>query len=203
MQIELHKEAFMLDYKMNLFAAHYSTYKYIELCRQNPDNKILKNREEVEAFLKNAHLEARQIFLTAEKKRRMGNPNIPSRETLVDEAEQMMKTSRDRVNKNKKPVKDKFRSILGEEDISEDNVKTLLSEYKNPDPAERYAAERFNCDALEREERLSEKGVTEKRKSLDEAAERCNKTLNKGKSDSEKIDIKKTYEIRKQSQGRH
>ena len=95
MQIELHKEAFMLDYKMNLFAAHYSTYKYIELCRQNPDNKILKNREEVEAFLKNAHLEARQIFLTAEKKRRMGNPNIPSRETLVDEAEQMMKTSRD------------------------------------------------------------------------------------------------------------
>ena len=202
MQIELRKEAFMLDYKMNLFAAHYSTYKYIELCRQNPDNKILKNRDEVEAFLKNAHLEARQIFLTAEKKRRMGNPNIPSQETLIDEAKKMMETSRAQTN-NKKPVKDKFRSILGEEQISEDNVKTLLSEYKNPDPAERYAAERFNCDALEREERLSEKGVTEKRKSFDEFAERCNKTLNKGKPDSEKIDIKKTYEIRKQSQGRH
>ena len=202
MQIELRKEAFMLDYKMNLFAAHYSTYKYIELCRQNPDNKILKNRDEVEAFLKNAHLEARQIFLTAEKKRRMGNPNIPSQETLIDEAKKMMETSRAQTN-NKKPVKDKFRSILGEEQISEDNVKTLLSEYKNSDPAERYAAEMFNCDALEREQRLSKEAINERRKRLNEAAERCNETLNRGKPDSEKIDIKKTYEIRKQSQGRH
>lgn len=204
MRLDIIKEINAFDHQMELFAAHYSTYKYIELCRQNPENKTLSNREEVDTFLKNAHLEARQIFLTAEKKRRMGNSDISSRETLIDEAEKMMKTSRNLAEKkDKKPVKDKFRSILGEEDISEDNVKTLLSEYKNPDPAERYAAERFNCDALEREERLSEKGVTEKRKSFDEFAERCNKTLNKGKPDSEKIDIKKTYEIRKQSQGRH
>ena len=203
MRLDIIKEVNAFNYQMELFAAHYSTYKYIELCRQNPKNKTLSNREEVDTFLKNAHLEARQIFLTAEKQRRMGNSNISSRETLVDEAEKMMKTSRNLAEKkDKKPVKDKFRSILGEEQISEDNVKTLLSEYKNPDPAERYAAERFNCDALEREERLSEKGVTEKRKSFDEFAERCNKTLNKGKPDSEKIDIKKTYEIRKQSQGR-
>ena len=203
MRLDIIKEVNAFNYQMELFAAHYSTYKYIELCRQNPENKTLSNREEVDIFLKNAHLEARQIFLTAEKQRRMGNSNISSRETLVDEAEKMMKTSRNLAEKkDKKPVKDKFRSILGEEQISEDNVKTLLSEYKNPDPAERYAAERFNCDALEREERLSEKGVTEKRKSFDEFAERCNKTLNKGKPDSEKIDIKKTYEIRKQSQGR-
>ena len=204
MRLDIIKEINAFDHQMELFAAYYSTYKYIELYRQNPENKTLSNREEVDTFLKNAHLEARQIFLTAEKQRRMGNLNISSRETLVDEAEQMMKTSRNLAeNNDKTPVRDKFRSILGEEDISEDNVKTLLSEYKNSDPTERYAAERFNCDALEREGRLSEKGVTEKRKSFDESAERCNKTLNKGKPDSEKIDIKKTYEIRKQSQGRH
>ena len=204
MRLDIIKEINAFDHQMELFAAYYSTYKYIELYRQNPENKTLSNREEVDTFLKNAHLEARQIFLTAEKQRRMGNLNISSRETLIDEAEQMMKTSCNLAeNNDKTPVRDKFRSILGEEDISEDNVKTLLSEYKNSDPTERYAAERFNCDALEREGRLSEKGITEKRKSFDEAAEMCNKTLNKGKSDSEKIDIKKTYEIRKQSQGRH
>ena len=204
MQIELHKEAFILDCQMNLFAAHYSTYKYIELCRQNPEDKTLSNRDEVDAFLNNAHLEARQIFLTAEQKRRMGDPNIPSRETLIDEAQQMMETSRNLAEKkDKKPVKDKFRSILGEEQISEDNVKTLLSEYKNPDPTERYAAEMFNCDALEREQRLNKEDLNERRKRLNDSKTRCNDYLNKGKPDSEKIDIKKTYEIRKQSQGRH
>ena len=203
MRLDIIKEVNAFNYQMELFAAHYSTYKYIELCRQNPENKTLSNREEVDTFLKNAHLEARQIFLTAEKQRRMGNLNISSRETLVDEAEQMMKTSRNLAEKkDKKPVKDKFRSILGEEQISEDNVKTLLSEYKNPDPAERYAAEMFNCDALEREGRLNKEDLNERRKRLNESKTRCNDYLNKGKPEAEKRDIGKTYEIRKQSQGR-
>ena len=203
MRLDIIKEVNAFNYKMELFAAHYSTYKYIELCRQNPENKTLSNREEVDTFLKNAHLEARQIFLTAEKQRRMGNLNISSRETLVDEAEKMMKTSRNLAEKkDKKPVKDKFRSILGEEQISEDNVKTLLSEYKNPDPAERYAAEMFNCDALEREQRLNKEDLNERRKRLNESKTRCNDYLNKGKPEAEKRDIGKTYEIRKQSQGR-
>ncbi len=204
MRLDIIKEVNAFNYQMELFAAHYSTYKYIELCRQNPENKTLSNREEVDTFLKNAHLEARQIFLTAEKQRRMGNSNISSRETLVDEAEQMMKTSRNLAEKkDKKPVKDKFRSIMGEEQISEDNVKTLLSEYKNPDPAERYAAEMFNCDALEREQRLNKEDLNERRKRLNESKTRCNDYLNKGKPEAEKRDIGKTYEIRKQSQGRH
>ena len=203
MRLDIIKEVNAFNYQMELFAAHYSTYKYIELCRQNPENKTLSNREEVDIFLKNAHLEARQIFLTAEKQRRMGNSNISSRETLVDEAEKMMKTSRNLAEKkDKKPVKDKFRSILGEEQISEDNVKTLLSEYKNPDPAERYAAEMFNCDALEREQRLNKEDLNERRKRLNESKTRCNDYLNKGKPEAEKRDIGKTYEIRKQSQGR-
>ena len=203
MRLDIIKEVNAFNYQMELFAAHYSTYKYIELCRQNPENKTLSNREEVDTFLKNAHLEARQIFLTAEKQRRIGNSNISSRETLVDEAEKMMKTSRNLAEKkDKKPVKDKFRSIMGEEQISEDNVKTLLSEYKNPDPAERYAAEMFNCDALEREQRLNKEDLNERRKRLNESKTRCNDYLNKGKPEAEKIDIKKTYEIRKQSQGR-
>ena len=203
MRLDIIKEVNAFNYQMELFAAHYSTYKYIELCRQNPENKTLSNREEVDTFLKNAHLEARQIFLTAEKQRRMGNSNISSRETLVDEAEKMMKTSRNLAEKkDKKPVKDKFRSILGEEQISEDNVKTLLSEYKNPDPAERYAAEMFNCDALEREQRLNKEDLNERRKRLNESKTRCNDYLNKGKPEAEKRDIGKTYEIRKQSQGR-
>lgn len=203
MRLDIIKEVNAFNYQMELFAAHYSTYKYIELCRQNPENKTLSNREEVDTFLKNAHLEARQIFLTAEKQRRMGNSNISSRETLVDEAEQMMKTSCNLAEKkDKKPVKDKFRSILGEEQISEDNVKTLLSEYKNPDPAERYAAEMFNCDALEREQRLNKEDLNERRKRLNESKTRCNDYLNKGKPEAEKRDIGKTYEIRKQSQGR-
>ena len=203
MRLDIIKEVNAFNYQMELFAAHYSTYKYIELCRQNPENKTLSNREEVDTFLKNAHLEARQIFLTAEKQRRMGNLNISSRETLVDEAEKMMKTSRNLAEKkDKKPVKDKFRSILGEEQISEDNVKTLLSEYKNPDPAERYAAEMFNCDALEREQRLNKEDLNERRKRLNESKTRCNDYLNKGKPEAEKRDIGKTYEIRKQSQGR-
>lgn len=203
MRLDIIKEINAFDHQMELFAAHYSTYKYIELCRQNPENKTLSNGEEVDTFLKNAHLEARQIFLTAEKQRRMGNSNISSRETLVDEAEQMMKTSRNLAeNNDKKPVKDKFRSILGEEQISEDNVKTLLSEYKNPDPAERYAAERFNCDALEREQRLNKEDLNERKKRLNESKTRCNDYLNKGKPEAEKRDIGKTYEIRKQSQGR-
>ena len=202
MRLDIIKEVNAFNYQMELFAAHYSTYKYIELCRQNPENKTLSNREEVDTFLKNAHLEARQIFLTAEKQRRMGNSNISSRETLVDEAEKMMKTSRNLAEKkDKKPVKDKFRSILGEEQISEDNVKTLLSEYKNPDPAERYAAEMFNCDALEREQRLNKEDLNERRKRLNESKTRCNDYLNKGKPEAEKRDIGKTYEIRKQSQG--
>ena len=203
MRLDIIKEVNAFNYQMELFAAHYSTYKYIELCRQNPENKTLSNREEVDTFLKNAHLEARQIFLTAEKQRRMGNLNISSRETLIDEAEQMMKTSRNLAEKkDKKPVKDKFRSILGEEQISEDNVKTLLSEYKNPDPTERYAAEMFNCDALEREGRLNKEDLNERRKRLNESKTRCNDYLNKGKPEAEKRDIGKTYEIRKQSQGR-
>lgn len=203
MRLDIIKEVNAFNYQMELFAAHYSTYKYIELCRQNPENKTLSNREEVDTFLKNAHLEARQIFLTAEKQRRIGNSNISSRETLVDEAEKMMKTSRNLAEKkDKKPVKDKFRSILGEEQISEDNVKTLLSEYKNPDPAERYAAEMFNCDALEREQRLNKEDLNERRKRLNESKTRCNDYLNKGKPEAEKRDIGKTYEIRKQSQGR-
>lgn len=203
MRLDIIKEVNAFNYQMELFAAHYSTYKYIELCRQNPENKTLSNREEVDTFLKNAHLEARQIFLTAEKQRHMGNLNISSRETLVDEAEKMMKTSRNLAEKkDKKPVKDKFRSILGEEQISEDNVKTLLSEYKNPDPAERYAAEMFNCDALEREQRLNKEDLNERRKRLNESKTRCNDYLNKGKPEAEKRDIGKTYEIRKQSQGR-
>lgn len=203
MRLDIIKEVNAFNYKMELFAAHYSTYKYIELCRQNPENKTLSNREEVDTFLKNAHLEARQIFLTAEKQRRIGNSNISSRETLVDEAEKMMKTSRNLAEKkDKKPVKDKFRSILGEEQISEDNVKTLLSEYKNPDPAERYAAEMFNCDALEREQRFNKEDLNERRKRLNESKTRCNDYLNKGKPEAEKRDIGKTYEIRKQSQGR-
>ena len=203
MRLDIIKEVNAFNYQMELFAAHYSTYKYIELCRQNPENKTLSNREEVDTFLKNAHLEARQIFLTAEKQRRMGNSNISSRETLVDEAEKMMKTSRNLAEKkDKKPVKDKFRSIMGEEQISEDNVKTLLSEYKNPDPAERYAAEMFNCDALEREQRLNKEDLNERRKRLNESKTRCNDYLNKGKPEAEKRDIGKTYEIRKQSQGR-
>lgn len=204
MRLDIIKEVNAFNYQMELFAAHYSTYKYIELCRQNPENKTLSNREEVDTFLKNAHLEARQIFLTAEKQRRIGNSNISSRETLVDEAEKMMKTSRNLAEKkDKKPVKDKFRSIMGEEQISEDNVKTLLSEYKNPDPAERYAAEMFNCDALEREQRLNKEDLNERRKRLNESKTRCNDYLNKGKPEAEKRDIGKTYEIRKQSQGRH
>ena len=203
MRLDIIKEVNAFNYQMELFAAHYSTYKYIELCRQNPENKTLSNREEVDTFLKNAHLEARQIFLTAEKQRRIGNSNISSRETLVDEAEKMMKTSRNLAEKkDKKPVKDKFRSIMGEEQISEDNVKTLLSEYKNPDPAERYAAEMFNCDALEREQRLNKEDLNERRKRLNESKTRCNDYLNKGKPEAEKRDIGKTYEIRKQSQGR-
>ena len=81
-------------------------------------------------------------------------------------------------------------------------LKTTIKNIKISQINDDDIAEMFNCDALEREQRLNKEDLNERRKRLNESKTRCNDYLNKGKPEAEKRDIGKTYEIRKQSQGR-
>ncbi len=187
----------VLKEQSNLFANHYAVYKLTELCRQNPKDNILCNDEKCLDFMKNAELEARMIFWTAEKQRREGK-DVLSREALIAEAKNLVEESQNK-SKNKKdknPIVDtKLKTIIGQTTVSEENTQTLMTEYNKADPAELYAAEMFNIDALEREQRLRKEDCNTRREKL----EKTRKNIQNQSGQ----DISKTYnDLRNTNRGR-
>ena len=147
--------------------------------------------------MKNAELEARMIFWTAEKQRREGK-DVLSREALIAEAKNLVEESQNK-SKNKKdknPIVDtKLKTIIGQTTVSEENTQTLMTEYNKADPAELYAAEMFNIDALEREQRLRKEDCNTRREKL----EKTRKNIQNQSGQ----DISKTYnDLRNTNRGR-
>ncbi len=167
----------------DLFAEHYGAYKFLELSRLDPNNTALSNAQEYQAFMKKSQCEASYIFLKLEQQRRQGQ-DVPSRESLIKTAEEMASSSKQRGEQgNKQPLEDKILTIYsGKTNIQESENQTLLSEYKNLDPGEKYAGAMFNLDLLTKELGQTNQDI-EKRRTLLNNIKKSIKTKSPDKQD--------------------